>query len=197
MGEDSEIEKTGSVLNRVTKCGVATASRSRRTRDNNRITQPCNVDQKENNGGSEGSKGENHCEQGQRQTKHDWDGAGDGGDKNRVQMTNDERDERDDTNDSQAQVVTSRSTEHSWRASVTCHKIEHISSLRQREYAVRWQTRQRLTWNVSRGSGDTSLGSREQSAGCAGRRVVSWKAMQTPIGEATKPLDDRCQPESS
>ena len=39
-----------------------------------------------------------HEPNGQRQTKHDWDGAGDG-DKNRVQMTNDER---DDANDSQA-----------------------------------------------------------------------------------------------
>ena len=36
---------------------------------------------------------------GQRQTKHDWDDAGDGEDKNRVQMT---EDERDDVNDSQA-----------------------------------------------------------------------------------------------
>ena len=36
-----------------------------------------------------------------RQTKHDWDDASDGDDKNRVQMTNDERDERDDMKDSQ------------------------------------------------------------------------------------------------
>ena len=42
---------------------------------------------------------ENQCEQGQCQTKHDWDGAGDGDDKNRAQMTNDER---NDMNDSQA-----------------------------------------------------------------------------------------------
>ena len=33
---------------------------------------------------------ENQCEQGQRQTKHDWDDASDGDDKNRVQMTIDE-----------------------------------------------------------------------------------------------------------
>ena len=37
--------------------------------------------------------------------RHVWDDAGDGDDKNRVQMTNDERDERDDTNDSQALTV--------------------------------------------------------------------------------------------
>ena len=36
---------------------------------------------------------------GQRQTKHDWDDAGDGDDKNSVHMTDDER---DDTNGSQA-----------------------------------------------------------------------------------------------
>ena len=52
----------------------------------------------ENNAGSDGNTGEN-CAQGQRQIKHDGDGAGDGDDKNRVQMTTDER---DDTNDSQA-----------------------------------------------------------------------------------------------
>ena len=53
------------------------------------------------------------------------------------------------------------------------------------------------TWSVSRGSEDTSLGSREQSAGSAGSSVVSWKRIHTLIGEATRPLDDRCQPESS
>ena len=76
----------------------------------------------ENNAGSDGSKGENHCEQGK--TKHDWDDAGDGDDKDRVQMTHDER---DDANDSQAlKGVTSRTTEHLWHASVTCHKIDQI-----------------------------------------------------------------------
>ena len=60
---------------------------------------PCNVDKKiENNAGSDGSKWEKQCERGQRQTKHDWDAGGDTDDKNRVDMTNDER---DDTNDSQ------------------------------------------------------------------------------------------------
>ena len=51
------------------------------------------------NAGSDGRKGENQCEQGQRQTKHDWDDAGGGDDKNRVQMI---IDQRDDTNDGQA-----------------------------------------------------------------------------------------------
>ena len=45
------------------------------------------------------ARGRTECEQGQCQTKHDWDDAGDGDDKNRVQMTNDER---DDANESQA-----------------------------------------------------------------------------------------------
>ena len=110
----------------------------------------CNTDKEcENKARSDGRKGENQCEQGQRQTKHDWDNTGDGDDKNRVQMTNNER---DNANDSQAlTVVTSRSTEHLWRASDTCHKIDQISSWRQCKYDVRWQTRQRLTWERSRG----------------------------------------------
>ena len=90
----------------------------------------------ENTATSDGSKGENHCEQGQRQTKHDWDDAGDGDDKNKVQVNNGER---NDANDSQA------------HASVTGRKTDQISSLRQCKYAVRWQNRQRLTWNGSRG----------------------------------------------
>ena len=72
-----------------------------------------------------------------------------------------------------------------------------ISSSRRCRYVVRWRNHQCATWNVSRGSDDTSSGSREQSAGSAGSRVVSWKRIQTLIGEATKPLDNRCQPESS
>ena len=35
-----------------------------------------------------GSKGKNQGEQGQHQTTHDWDDAGDGDDTNKVQMTN-------------------------------------------------------------------------------------------------------------
>ena len=89
------------------------------------------------------------CEQEQRQTKHDWDGAGDGEDQNSVQMTNDER---DDTNDSQA-LTAGDITEYTAlvpRISF-CHKIDQISSLRQCMCAVRWQHRHRLTWNGSRG----------------------------------------------
>ena len=52
-------------------------------------------EKKENNARSAGSKAEHQCEQGQRQTKHDWDDAGDGDGRNRVQMTNDEREERE------------------------------------------------------------------------------------------------------
>ena len=84
----------------------------------------------ENHARSDGSK-EDQCEQGQRQTKDDWDDAGDGDDKIRVQMT---KDERDDANDRKARIggdiTKSRSTEHLWHASVACHKIDQISSLR-------------------------------------------------------------------
>ena len=51
----------------------------------------------ENNARSDRSKVENHCEQGQCQTKHDWDdGESDGDDKHRPQVA------CDDANDSQA-----------------------------------------------------------------------------------------------
>ena len=43
--------------------------------------------------------GEKQCDEGQCQTKHGWDDAGDVDDKNRVQTTDDGR---DDANDSQA-----------------------------------------------------------------------------------------------
>ena len=43
----------------------------------NHAATPCIVDKKEeDNARSDGSKEENQCEQGQRQTKHDWDDAG-------------------------------------------------------------------------------------------------------------------------
>ena len=109
----------------------------------NHAASPCSVDKN-----NENNEGENQCEQRQRQTKLEWNDAGDGDDKNRVQKTNDERDERDDTNDSQALTGgdITKYRAHSWYASVTCHKNDQISSLRQLKYAVRWQTRQRLTW---------------------------------------------------
>ena len=44
----------------------------------NHAATPCNMDKKnENSARSDGSKGENQSDQGQRQTKHDWDDAGD------------------------------------------------------------------------------------------------------------------------
>ena len=59
---------------------------------------PCTVEKKtEDNARSDGRKGENHCET--RTAQYDPNDAGDGDDKNNVQMTNDER---DDVNDSQA-----------------------------------------------------------------------------------------------
>ena len=36
---------------------------------------------------SDGSKGEDQCEQEQCEIKHDWDDTSDGGSKNKVQMT--------------------------------------------------------------------------------------------------------------
>ena len=51
----------------------------------NHAATSCNMDKKtEKNATSDGSKGENQCEQGQRHTRNDWDDAGGGDDKNRV-----------------------------------------------------------------------------------------------------------------
>ena len=111
IGEDADLEKTGRILNCVIKWGrdgITIEADQRLVREilkdleleqANHAATPCDMDKKEDNKRSDGSKGENHCEQGQCQTKHDWGDAGDGDDKNRVQMTGDER---DDTNDSQA-----------------------------------------------------------------------------------------------
>ena len=86
----------------------------------NLTATPCTVDKKkEDNARSDGSKGENQCQQGQCKTKHDWDDAGDGDDKNRVQMTNDEC---DDANVSQAHTGGDTTT---YRALVA--RITHLS----------------------------------------------------------------------
>ena len=91
--------------------------------------------------------GENQCEQ--VPTKHDWDDAGEGDDKNRVQMTNDERDEENDT-----QALTG--------GDITKYRslVPRISCLAQDRPDLKFAamqvccamvTRQRLTWNGSRG----------------------------------------------
>ena len=93
---------------------------------------------REDNARSDGSKGENQCEQGQR------DVAGDGYDQNRAQMSNDER---NDANDSQA-LTNGDITKY--RALVA--RISYLSLDRPdlkfaatQVCVVRWQTRQRLT----------------------------------------------------
>ena len=92
------------------------------------------------------------------------------------------------------QVVTSHDIEHSLLESVTCHKkTAQTSSSQQCRYAVRWPTPQCVTRNVSRGSEDTSLADREQSAGSAGSKVGNWRCIQTRTGEATRPLGDQSQ----
>ena len=81
-----------------------------------------------------------------------------------------------------SQVVTSHDTKHSLHESVTCHKTVQTSSSYRCGYVVRWPNHRCVTWSASRELGDTSLGSREQSAGSAGSRVASWKRIQTLTG---------------
>ena len=84
----------------------------------------------------------------------------DGDDRDRPQTAD------DDPSDRHSQVVTSRGTGHLLHESATCHKINRISISQQCRYVEE----------------DTSLGRREQSAGCAGSRVASWKRVQTLTG---------------
>ena len=62
----------------------------------NHAATPCIVERKKRDRRSDGCKGENQCEQGQCQTKHDWDDASDGDNKKSA----DDNDQRDDVNDS-------------------------------------------------------------------------------------------------
>ena len=50
------------------------------------------------------------------------------------------------------------------------------------KFAARWHCQRCATWNSSRGSDDTSLGSRVQGAGSAGSRVVSRRHTRTLTG---------------
>ena len=114
----------------------------------NHSATPCAVERKFEGGTrSDENKGENRRGQVQNQTKHDWDGMSDGHDRDTPQMAD------DDTNDSQALTGgASRGAEHLLHGSVTCHKIDQISSSHQCRYVARWQNHQCVTWSVSRGS---------------------------------------------
>ena len=83
IGEDADVEKSGRILNRVIEWS--------------RDGTPCAVERNDEGGARrDESKGDNRCEQGQTQTKHEWDGMGDGDDRDPQQMA------EDDANDSQA-----------------------------------------------------------------------------------------------
>ena len=186
------VEKSGRILNRVIEWdhdGIIIEADQRHVREimkglelerANHSATPCDVERRDE------SKGENRC--GRGQTKYRWNDMNDD-------------DERDRPGWSMTmpltvrhlQVVTSHDIEHSLLESVTCHKTAQTSSSQQCRYAVRWPTPQ----CVSRGSEDTSLADREQSAGSAGSKVVNWRRIQTRTGEATRPLGDQSQAGSS
>ena len=87
-------------------------------------------------------------EQTQTQTKHEWDDMNDGDDRgDRPQMAD------DDANDSQANRSQIRINPDMLRDGQTINQC--------------------ATWSVSRGSEDTSLGCRDQSAGSVGSRVAN------------------------
>ena len=153
----------------------------------NRSAPPCAVERKDEGcARSDESKGESRC--GQTQTMHEWDDIKDGDDRDRPQMAD------DDANDSQA--LTGGDITR-YRASAACHKTDQISSSHQCRYVMRWQNQSARDKERVKRIGRYLAESRQQSAGSTGSRVASWKRLQTLIGEATKPLDVRCRPESS
>ena len=197
LGGDPDLEKSGRILNRVIEWdrdGITIEADQRHVREimkflelerANHSATPCAVERRDE------SKGENRC--GRGQTKYRWNDMNDDDNRDRPRMVD------DDAIDTvrHLQVVTSHDIEHSLLESVTCHKTAQTSSSQQCRYAVRWPTPQCVTRNVSRGSEDTSLADREQSAGSAGSKVDNWRRIQTRTGEATRPLGDQSQAGSS
>ena len=197
IGEDADFEKSRRMLNRVIEWrrdGITIEADQRHVREilkdlelerGNRSATPRAVERKNEGGArSDESKGENRCGKGQTQTKHKWE--------DRPQMAD------DDANESQALTG-----DDITRCTALVARISYLSQDRpdlkfaSMPACVRWQDHQCVTWSVSRGSEDASLGSREQSAGSVGCRVASWKRIRRLTGEPTNPLDHRCQPGSS
>ena len=95
IGEDTDPENSGKILNRVIKRGgdgitidadqrqVRETSKDFESERANHATTPRTVETKiDDSAISDGSKGENQCEQGQCQTKYDRGDTGDGDDEN-------------------------------------------------------------------------------------------------------------------
>ena len=191
IGEDPDLEKSGRILNNVierSRDGTTIEADQRHVRE---IMKDLELQRANHSATHADSKGENRRGRRQTQTKHEWDGTGDGDGRDRPQMSG------DDANDSQALTGGDITRYRALVARVCYLSRPTRSQVRQCRYVVRWQDHQCVTWSVSRGSEDSSLGSREQSAGCGGSRVTSWKRIKTLTGEATKTLDDGCRPESS
>ena len=159
IGEDADLEQFGRILNRVVKWGrdgITIEADQRHIREilkdveleqTSHAATPCYVEKSENIARSDGSNGENQCEQEDCPKPNAIGMMRVGDDKNGVQMTN-VTNVSTRTTVKHSQVVTSRSTEQLWRASVLCHKIDQILSLRQCRSVVRWQTGQLLMERV-------------------------------------------------
>ena len=141
IGEDADLKKSGRILNRVIESnrdGITIEADQRHVRDNEGpragASKPiCDSMCRGEEGWQQGAQ----RGQGQTQTEHEWDDVNTCDDMDRPQMAD------DDGNDGQAlTVVSPRCTEHSLHESVTCHKIDQISSLHRCRYVARWQSRQ-------------------------------------------------------
>ena len=142
IGEDADLEKSGRRLNRVIKWnhnGITIEADQRHVKEMlkgleldraNHSATPCAVERKnEGNARSDEIEGENRCEQGQTQTKHEWDGMSDGDDRDRPQMAG------DDANDSQAFTGG--------------HITKYIAICRTNQLLVARQTRSQVCINAS------------------------------------------------
>ena len=142
-----------------------------------RLHAPWKGRMKATQGVVESARENNRCGQGQTQTKHEWDGMSDGDDRDRPQLAG------DDANDSQPRTVGDITKYRALVAheSDTCHKTNQISNSCQCRCVVRWQNRQCVTRNGSRGLEGISLGKlQEQQACSAGSRGVSRRRTETP-----------------
>ena len=200
IGEDADLEKSGRILNRVIELGgdgFTVEADQRHVREilkgleverANHTATPCAVESKnEGNARTDERKGENRREQGQFQTKHEWDDVSEGDDRYRPQMA-------DETamTARHSQAVTSRGTEHSSHGSATCLKTDQTSSSLRCKCAAQ-VAKPALLRDMERVKRIGRYLAGKPRARC----WASWRCTQTLTGEATRLPVGQCRLGSS